>query len=159
MQPCFESSNSRGHAENLYQTSVNSHTLKIQSITPSNNPKGRLPRACPWVSTKKSVIASPPPADAAISSLQQPKPHFVRSAKSLPINSPDLHTRSPPGHRPGRYWPTRYIFCERTLSRKEVIPLCPKTRNFQVNGFVCYVFVMCYCLTIIWRRNDEDFRD
>ena len=77
-----------GDAENHYQTSVNSHTLKIQSITPSN---------------KKTVIASaafsPEPSrrgSVAISSLQQPKPHFVRSYKPLPINSADLHTRGPP---------------------------------------------------------------
>jgi len=56
MHPCFQNGDYPADAENPYQTSVISHTLKIQSITPSN---------------KKSVIASEPQVRVAISSLQQ----------------------------------------------------------------------------------------
>ena len=83
----FQNRDSPGDTQNPYQYNPKSHNVKIHSIRASN---------------KKSVIASPPSCfrkkagGVAISSLQQPKPHFVRSYKPLPINSADSHARGPP---------------------------------------------------------------
>jgi len=69
--------------------------LKIQSIRGPN-------KKTVIASDLSSVAVAPllrrvePQVRVAISSLQQPKPHFVSSSKSLQIDFADLHTRGPP---------------------------------------------------------------
>ena len=79
----FQNRDSRGDTQNPYQNNPKSHNVKIHSIRASN---------------KKSVIARSEVRlwRMAISSLQQPKPHFVRSANPLPINFHALPPRGPP---------------------------------------------------------------
>jgi len=94
-QNCRLKQDSFADRTNPYQTSPKSSSLKIQSIRGPN-------KKTVIASDLSSVAVAPllrrvePQVRVAISSLQQPKPHFVSSSKSLQIDFADLHTRGPP---------------------------------------------------------------